>query len=220
MGKGLRVNAATIAMLRKTERGRQFLERAGITDEPRRQKYKNQKVYLVIDPALHGGYHRVDSMEGIRQARKRGLQAVVLDSLLEFDHWCKFRQMLDAGVITRYERQKTFVLVPAFAHPQTGRMQRRITYVADHYFEFADGRKGICDSKGRRTRVYIDKAKQYIRLYGAETPLYEWTAEGMTLADFAQVKTSRLTVAKPARPVPKAAATAPNKKAARRKTQG
>lgn len=137
-----RLNKKMIAVLSRSSNGKDFLERAGLTDK-KNQKYKNRPVYIAMDASSPTGYRVVPGMDDVREWRKGGGFGFKLDSELEFKHWKMFRGMLQRGEIVCYERQRVFVLWPKFRHPQTGRMQRAITYVADHYWEDKIGRAHV-----------------------------------------------------------------------------
>lgn len=190
----MRLTKEDIKKLAGTTQGRTLLKRIGVDyaaitkDKSGGNKYRNKFVHVVLKPDSPQGHIVVPDMEKLVAYRKLGYEAFRLDSELEYQHWCRFTMMRQAGELAHYERQRTFILQDKFVHPQTGRVQRAITYVADHYFVFKDGTRGVCDTKGRRTREYVNKAKNFILKYGKDTPLYEWTTKGMVLADFGQQK--------------------------------
>lgn len=54
--------------------------------------------------------------------------------------------LAESGQIKYYELQKPYELQPKFIH--NGKSVRPITYVADFYIEYADGRVEVIDTKG------------------------------------------------------------------------
>jgi len=184
----MRITADHIRKLSKTPTGRKLLTRMGVDPAiykaSKGNKYRNRPVHVVMLP--DGGHTVVEDMAAVVEARRGGQDAFKIDSELEYGHWKLFQQMRAIGVLVHYERNRRFVLQEAFKHPTTGAVQRAINYYADHYFERADLEKGVCDSKGRRTREYINKAKTFIRRYGHDVVMYEWTKDALTVADFGQ----------------------------------
>lgn len=77
----------------------------------------------------------------------RTYDGIVFDSVMEMKF---YRDVLcpevESGLVKRYDLQKEFVLQPKFT--RDGKTVRPITYVADFYIEYIDGRKIVIDTKG------------------------------------------------------------------------
>lgn len=108
----------------------------------RRNKYGNRKITIVFK----GKEVQFDSMKEASRAKEL--------ELLE-----------KAGVINDLQIQVPFVLQPAFYH--NGKRIQAIKYVADFAY-FENGEYIVEDSKGVKTREYINKKKQMLYVHHIE----------------------------------------------------
>ena len=110
-------------------------------------------------------------------ARKSSVQGEVFDSKKEARRFIELRQMECAGLISRLERQKKFVLIPAQREESTrgprggfkqGKLlEREVAYYADFvYYDEIAKEYVIEDTKGVRTPEYIIKRKLMLWLKG------------------------------------------------------
>lgn len=94
----------------------------------------------------------------------RTCDGIVFDSRLEMRY---YRDVLcpkvESGAVLRYELQKKYELQPKFTHD--GNTVRAITYVADFYIEYADGRVEVIDIKGCPDQVARLKRKMFWYCY-------------------------------------------------------
>ena len=67
-------------------------------------------------------------------------------------------------------------MLDRFAHPQTGRIVRAITYKADFEVLYADGRIEVVDIKGFLTPEFKIKAKMFMFRYQIPLVLLKWSA--------------------------------------------
>lgn len=102
---------------------------------------------------------------------KRTHNDIVFDSVMEMKF---YRDVVlpqaESGEITHYELQKSYELQPKFNHD--GTQVRAITYVADFYIEYADGRIEVIDTKGSPDS--IAKLKRKMFWYTFPTLTYRW----------------------------------------------
>lgn len=101
----------------------------------------------------------------------RTCDGIVFDSKMEMKY---YRDVLcpgvESGTITNYELQKKYVLQPRFVHGEQN--VNAITYVADFYIEYADGRSEVIDIKGYPDSVALIKRKLFWYVYPETT--YRW----------------------------------------------
>lgn len=106
-----------------------------------------------------------------KDKEKRTCDNIVFDSQLEMRY---YRDVLcpkvESGEVTRYELQKKFELQPGFI--RNGKKVLPITYVADFYIEYADGRIEVIDTKGMPDNVAKLKRKMFWLKY--PNVKYEW----------------------------------------------
>ena len=91
---------------------------------------------------------------------KRTYDGIVFDSVLEMKY---YRDVLlpkvESGEVTNYELQKKYVLQEGFV--RNGKRVLPITYIADFYIEYADGRVDVIDIKGMADNVAKMKKKMF-----------------------------------------------------------
>lgn len=102
---------------------------------------------------------------------KRTFDGIVFASVMEMKYYRDVVLPLSrSGEITHYELQKEYVLQPKYIHE--GRAIRPITYVADFYIEYSDGRIEVIDTKGCADSVAKIKKKMFMYQY-PDLP-YRW----------------------------------------------
>lgn len=96
---------------------------------------------------------------------------IVFDSAMEMRYYRDVvLPQVESGVITYFERQKPYTLQPKFIHD--GETVKAITYVADFYIEYADGREEVIDIKGCPDS--IAKLKRKLFWYTYPDTKYLW----------------------------------------------
>ncbi len=102
---------------------------------------------------------------------KRTYDGIVFASVMEMKYYRDVVLPLSrSGEITHYELQKEYVLQPKYIHE--GKSIRPITYVADFYIEYSDGRIEVIDTKGCADSVAKIKKKMFMYQY-PDLP-YRW----------------------------------------------
>jgi len=91
---------------------------------------------------------------------KRTCDGIVFDSQLEMRY---YRDVLcpkvESGEVAGYELQKKFELQPGFT--RHGKTVLPITYIADFYIEYTDGRVEVIDTKGMPDSAAKIKRKMF-----------------------------------------------------------
>lgn len=106
-----------------------------------------------------------------KDTAKRSFDGIVFDSQLEMKYYRDvLLPMVESGEVTKYELQKKYVLQEGFE--RNGKKILPITYVADFYIEYADGRIEVIDTKGMPDSVAKLKRKLFWKRY-PETD-YKW----------------------------------------------
>ena len=80
------------------------------------------------------------------------------DSKKEYARWCELKLLQRAGEISHLERQKRFVLRPAFEH--NGEKVRAMSYIADFYYY--DETDDLRHCQNTHTRWVIEDVKSPI----------------------------------------------------------
>ena len=95
---------------------------------------------------------------------KRSCNGIVFDSRMEMRY---YRDVIlpgvESGQIKSFELQKPYELQPKFSHDGTN--VRAITYVADFYIEYMDGRVEVIDTKGAADSAAKMKRKMMWYIY-------------------------------------------------------
>ena len=110
-------------------------------------------------------------------AKKVTLDGITFDSKAESRYYEYLLKLKKTGVVEDFEMQKAFTLLDRFAHPQTGRIVRAITYKADFEVLYADGRIEVVDIKGFLTPEFKIKAKMFMFRYQIPLILLKWSAK-------------------------------------------
>jgi len=102
---------------------------------------------LGLIPPAPAKYHNTKTIiDGIKFASKH-----------EARYYSELKLRQRAGEITGFDLQPVFILQKGFRH--NGKAIRAIKYIADFKVFYPDGRVEIVDTKGVRTRDYINKVK-------------------------------------------------------------
>lgn len=92
------------------------------------------------------------------------IDGIKFDSKFEAEFYYSELQWLQAaGEIIKIERQKKYLLQPAFEHQ--GKTIRAINYVADFVVTYKDGSVEVIDTKGVPTPEYLLKKKLLLYKY-------------------------------------------------------
>lgn len=95
---------------------------------------------------------------------KRTCRGIVFDSRMEMRYYCDVVcPGVESGEIIHYELQKPYELQPKFT--RNGKSVLPITYVADFYIEYANGRSEVVDVKGCPDSVALLKRKLFWYVY-------------------------------------------------------
>ena len=102
---------------------------------------------------------------------QRTYDGILFDSKMEMHYYRDVvLPLAGSGEITKYELQKSYELQPKYRH--NGKVVQPITYVADFYIEYADGRREIIDTKGFADSVA--KMKRKMMWYQYPEIDYRW----------------------------------------------
>jgi len=99
-----------------------------------------------------------------RDKEKRTCDGIVFDSQLEMRYYRDvLRPLRESGDIVFCELQKPYELQPSFIHD--GKTVKAITYVADFFIRYKDGREEVIDTKGMPDGVAKLKRKMFWHKY-------------------------------------------------------
>ena len=110
-------------------------------------------------------------------AKKVTIDGITFDSKAEGRYYEHLQKLKKSGLVEDFSMQKQFTLLDRFAHPQTGRIVRAITYKADFEVLYADGRIEVVDIKGFLTPEFKIKAKMFMFRYQIPLVLLKWSAK-------------------------------------------
>jgi hypothetical protein len=110
-------------------------------------------------------------------AKKVTIDGITFDSKAESRYYEYLLKLKKTGLVEDFSMQKAFTLLDRFAHPQTGRIVRAITYKADFEVLYADGRIEVVDIKGFLTPEFKIKAKMFMFRYQIPLVLLKWSAK-------------------------------------------
>ncbi|WP_314666994.1 DUF1064 domain-containing protein [uncultured Selenomonas sp.] len=96
-------------------------------------------------------------------ARKTTVCGHTFDSRREAEIYLDLLSRKQAGEIVRIGFQPSYTLLAAFKDNQ-GNKQRAITYTADFFVSYADGRSEVIEVKGVRTRDYLLRKKLFLHM--------------------------------------------------------
>lgn len=94
-------------------------------------------------------------------ARKTVMCGRTFDSRREAEVYLELLAQKQAGEIVRIGFQPSYTLLAGFKDNQ-GNKQRAITYTADFFVSYADGRSEVIEVKGVRTRDYLLRKKLFL----------------------------------------------------------
>ena len=103
-----------------------------------------------------------------RKANKYGAQKTTVcghefDSKREAEVYLELLAQKQAGGIVRIDFQPSYTLLAGFKD-NTGKNQKPITYTADFFVTYADGRNEVIEVKGMRTRDYLLRKKLFLHM--------------------------------------------------------
>lgn len=110
-------------------------------------------------------------------AKKVTIDGITFDSRSEGRYYEHLLKLKKTGAVEDFEMQKAFTLLDRFAHLQTGRIVRAITYKADFEVIYADGHVEVVDIKGFLTPEFKIKAKMFMFRYQIPLVLLKWSAK-------------------------------------------
>lgn len=96
-------------------------------------------------------------------ARKTVMCGHTFDSKREAEVYLELLSQKQAGEIVRIGFQPSYTLLAGFKDNQ-GNKQRPITYTADFFVTYADGRHEVIEVKGVRTRDYQLRKKLFLHM--------------------------------------------------------
>lgn len=96
-------------------------------------------------------------------ARKTTVYGRTFDSKREADYYLELLARKQAGEIVRIGFQPSYTLLAGFKD-NTGKNQKPITYTADFFVAYADGRNEVIEVKGVRTRDYLLRKKMFLHM--------------------------------------------------------
>ena len=100
-----------------------------------------------------------------KDTAKRTYDGIVFASVMEMRYYRDVvLPMMGSGELKAYELQKVYVLQPSFVNAN-GKKVSAITYVADFYLEYADGRIEVVDTKGCPDATAKLKRKMFWYVY-------------------------------------------------------
>lgn len=94
-------------------------------------------------------------------ARKTVMCGHTFDSKREADYYLELLARKQAGEIVRIGFQPSYTLLAGFKD-NMGKNQKPITYTADFFVTYADGRHEVIEVKGMRTRDYLLRKKLFL----------------------------------------------------------
>ena len=96
-------------------------------------------------------------------ARKTTVYGRTFDSKREAEIYLDLLSRKQHGEIVRIRFQPSYTLLAGFKDNQ-GNKQRPITYTADFFVTYADGRHEVIEVKGMRTRDYLLRKKMFLHM--------------------------------------------------------
>ena len=116
------------------------------------------------------------------RSKKVTVNGITFDSKKEAKRYAELSLLERAGAISDLKRQVKFVLIPAQYETveqyseKTGKrlkdkrvlLERECSYIADFVYEDKNGRVVVEDTKGFRTKDYINKRKAMLWVHGVK----------------------------------------------------
>ena len=107
---------------------------------------------------------RVQSMKKNKyNARKTVMCGHTFDSRREAEIYLDLLSRKQHGEILRIGLQPSYTLLEGFRDNE-GKKQRAITYTADFFVTYADGRNEVIEVKGVKTRDYVLRKKLFLHM--------------------------------------------------------
>ena len=97
-------------------------------------------------------------------AKKTETDGIKFDSALEGKYYLHLKQLQEAGEVTRFDMQPSFVLQGGFTDA-FGKYHEPIKYVGDFLVYYDDKPPVVIDVKGMTTSVFAIKRKLYCNLF-------------------------------------------------------
>ena len=117
-------------------------------------------------------------------AKKVTIDGITFDSKAEGRYYEHLLKLKKTGAVEDFEMQKAFTLLDRFAHPQTGRIVRAVTYRADFEVYYTDGRVEVVDVKGfMKNPVFLIKQKLFMFRYQIPLVIVKWDAKTKTFVE-------------------------------------
>lgn len=107
--------------------------------------------------------HTQRKKENKYNARKTMVCGHTFDSKREAEIYLDLLSRKQHGEIIRIGLQPSYTLLDGF-RDNTGKKQRAITYTADFFVAYADGRNEVIEVKGVRTRDYLLRKKLFLHM--------------------------------------------------------
>ena len=104
-------------------------------------------------------------------ARKTTVCGRTFDSKREAEVYLELLAQKQAGEIVRIDFQPSYTLLAGFVD-NTGKNQKPITYTADFFVTYADGRNEVIEVKGVRTRDYLLRKKLFLHMMRDENIVF------------------------------------------------
>ncbi|TKI66642.1 DUF1064 domain-containing protein [Lysinibacillus mangiferihumi] len=98
---------------------------------------------------------------------------ITFDSAIEARYYDHLKNLQAQGVVTAFELQPRFVLLPKFE--KNGKKYREIGYNADFTVHYADGRTEVVDIKGMVTQQFELRKKLFEYRYPHELKLLTYS---------------------------------------------
>ena len=89
---------------------------------------------------------------------------ITFDSAMEAKYYDHLKRLQVQGVVTSFDLQPRFVLLPKFE--KNGKKYREIGYTADFTVHYADGHSEVVDIKGMVTQQFELKLLTYSKIDG------------------------------------------------------
>lgn len=106
-----------------------------------------------------------------KDTSKRTYDGIVFDSIMEMKYYRDvLRPLVESGDVVKYELQKPYELQPKFEHDS--KKVNAITYVADFFIVYKDGKEVVIDIKGCPDSVALLKRKLF--WYKYPNVQYDW----------------------------------------------
>lgn len=118
-------------------------------------KRRNPGLLAAVQPEIkHAKYY----------SHQKELDGHIFDSTKEANRYQELKWLLQKGEIVKLELQPKFLLQDGY-RDENGKKIRKMEYIADFRITYPDGRQVVIDTKGYKTRVYLNKLKLFRKKY-------------------------------------------------------